>query len=306
MEKNFPFIKIGWFDRMYDRLVLSLTRKLDNGQIFKSIIVSLLHLLSFAFLFGGLTFCVAAIFGDAGYIEALKWQYEGGQKVLAIFGLILGLPIGIFMSWFLYSLVRKRSKQLGNKEYSSILIFLFQNTVPALIILVGELIATLCVLNAVLQLFGTLLNSMVYAPINKLIGLLKGEKLEYIAPFFEGQYKYDGEWVLGEYLGMDGATGALVSGILFLIGAYVLRDVYKHLYALALNILNPVLYFAVALTLSLFTFTGAMYLVSEVLDLNFKISDTLMWVTIAYVALILIYTLLMLLKKYVYVNKSNN
>ena len=151
MEKNFPFIKIGWFDRMYDRLVLSLTRKLDDGMVFKTIIVSLLHLLSFAFLFGGIIFCVAALFGDFGYIEALDMYESGGKKALAIIGLIIGLPVGIFMSWFLYSLVRKRAQQLNGHEYGKILPFLFESTVPALIILVAEIAAALAVMAAVLK-----------------------------------------------------------------------------------------------------------------------------------------------------------
>lgn len=298
MEKNFPFIKIGWFDRMYDRLVLSLTRKLDNGQIFKTIIVSLLHLLSFAFLFGGIIFCVAALFGDTGYISALD-MFPGGKKVLAIIGLILGLPVGLFMSWFLYSLVRKRAQQLGDNEYGSILTFMFERTVPALIILIGELMAIFAIMGSVLTLFGTLLNSMAYAPMNKLIGFLTNDP--YAASYFGGSYDY-----IGLSLGMEGASGLLVGGIMVLIIAYAMRDVYNYLYQLALNILNPVLYFAVALTLGLFTFTGAIYLISEGLDLDFQIGDAFMWVTLAYVGLILIYTLLMLLKKYVYVNKSNN
>jgi hypothetical protein len=294
MEKNFPFIKIGWFDRMYDRLVLSLTRKLDNGQIFKTIIVSLLHLLSFAFLFGGIIFCVAALFGDAGYISALD-MYPGGKKVLAIIGLILGLPVGLFMSWFLYSLVRKRGQQLGNNEYGSILTFIFESAAPSLIILVGELAAALAIMSAVLQLFGTLLNSMAYAPIMKLVGFLNGANLEYVQPFFRGSYDF-----IGANLGMDGATGFLVGGVLILIGAYVLRDVYKYLYTLALRLLNPVLYFAVAGILGL-VITGAFFFFMDGSDV-----EAFGWVALVFISLLLIYTLLMLLKKYVYVNKSNN
>jgi len=222
MEKNFPFIKIGWFDRMYDRLVLSLTRKLDNGQIFKTIIVSLLHLLSFAFLFGGIIFCVAALFGDTGYISALD-MFPGGKKVLAIIGLILGLPVGLFMSWFLYSLVRKRAQQLGDNEYGSILTFMFERTVPALIILIGELMAIFAIMGSVLTLFGTLLNSMAYAPMNKLIGFLTNDP--YAASYFGGSYDY-----IGLSLGMEGASGLLVGGIMVLIIAYAMRDVYNYLY----------------------------------------------------------------------------
>jgi len=295
-ESNLPFIKISFFDKMYNKLVLSITKKLDNGQIFKTIIVSLLHLLSFSFLFGGIIFCFGALFGDSGYIAALDW-YSGGKKVLAIIGLIIGIPIGLFMSWFLYSLVRKRAQQLANNEYGSILTFIFESTVPSLIILIGELAAAVYIMQAVLQLFGTLLNSMAYAPIMKLIGFLRGESLEYVEPFFGGSYEY-----IGESLGMDddAAAGMLVFGILILIGAYVARDIYKYLYTLALRVLNPILYFAVAGILGLILIGLAFFL------MGIDDGEAFGWLSLVFVSLILIYTLLMLLKKYVYVNKSNN
>ena len=221
MERNFPIIKINWFDKMYKKLVLSLTKKLDNGQIFKTIIVSLLHLLSFAFLFGGIIFCVAALFGDYGYISALK-MYPGGKKVLAIIGLIIGLPIGLFMSWFLYSLVRKRAQQLGDNEYKNVLTFVFINTFPALIILIGEIGAALGIMASVLQLFGTLLNS---------IGLRTNDEISRqvfllalnMAAHFSGSYEY-----IGMSLGMEGGVAFMIIGsVLFLIGAYIFRDVYN-------------------------------------------------------------------------------
>ena len=38
----------------------------------------------------------------------------------------------------------------------------------------------------------------------------------------------------------------LVGGVVILIVAYAFRDIYNYLYTLALRVLNPVLYFAVA------------------------------------------------------------
>ena len=32
MERNIPFVNINFFDKMYDKLVLSVTKKLDSGQ----------------------------------------------------------------------------------------------------------------------------------------------------------------------------------------------------------------------------------------------------------------------------------
>ena len=242
MERNLPFIKNNWFDEMYKKLVLSLTNKLDNGQVFKTIIVTLIHLLSFAFLFGGIIFCVAALFGDAGYISALK-MYPGGKKVLAIIGLIIGLPIGLFMSWFLYSLVRKRAQQLGNNEYKNVLTFVFINTFPALIILIGEIGAALGIMASVLQLFGTLLNSMAYAPMMKLVGFLLGDS--YIAAHFSGSYEY-----IGMSLGMEGGVAFMIIGsVLFLIGAYIFRDVYNYALKLVKSLINFLPKFAIPLAI---------------------------------------------------------
>ena len=52
MERNIPFVNINFFDKMYDKLVLSVTKKLDNGNIFKFIMVLTIHVLSFAILLG--------------------------------------------------------------------------------------------------------------------------------------------------------------------------------------------------------------------------------------------------------------
>ena len=299
MEGNFPIIKINWFDKMYKKLVLSLTNKLDNGQIFKTIIVSLFHLLSFAFLFGGIIFLVAALFGDYGYIESLK-TLNGGKKILGILGLIIGIPIGLFMSWFLYSLIRKRAHQLEDKKYGSIITFIFESASPSIIILLGEVIAAVAIMSSLLQLIATLLNSMAYAPIIKLIGFLTGD--DYASAHFAGSYEY-----LNYSLGMQegGALFMLVGGVVILIVAYAFRDIYNYLYTLALRVLNPVLYFAVAGILGFVTFALMAYFVFGGMYGGMDFED-FGWLAIIYVGLILIYTLLMLLKKYVYVNKSNN
>ena len=52
MERNIPFVNINFFDKMYDKLVLSVTKKLDSGNVFKFIMVLTIHVLSFAILLG--------------------------------------------------------------------------------------------------------------------------------------------------------------------------------------------------------------------------------------------------------------
>ena len=61
MERNIPFVNINFFDKMYDKLVLSVTKKLDSGNVFKFIMVLTIHVLSFAILLGlPIAFLIAA------------------------------------------------------------------------------------------------------------------------------------------------------------------------------------------------------------------------------------------------------
>ena len=144
MERNIPFVNINFFDKMYDKLVLSVTKKLDSGNVFKFIMVLTIHVLSFAILLGlPIAFLIAA-FGEAGFINA------GFKGVIAF---IIGLPITLFTAWYGYSLTRKRATQLNKEEYTSIIAFYFKKYTPLTITLTGELAAVFafaCVIPSIL------------------------------------------------------------------------------------------------------------------------------------------------------------
>ena len=91
MEKNFPFINIGFFDRLYDKLVLSVVRKLDSGNMFKFLMVLILHIKSFAFLLG-----VPVLF----FIDAFNVHLRGDVGVLEILYFITGMPFAFFCASF--------------------------------------------------------------------------------------------------------------------------------------------------------------------------------------------------------------
>ena len=144
MERNFPFINISFFDKMYDKLVLSATKKLDSGNTFKFIMVLTIHVLSFAILLGLPIAFLMAAFGEYGFINA------GAKGVIAF---IIGLPIVLFTAWYGYSLARKRATQLNKEEYTSIIAFYFKKYTPLTITLTGELIAIFafaCVIPSIL------------------------------------------------------------------------------------------------------------------------------------------------------------
>ena len=136
MERNFPFVNINFFDKMYDKLVLSATRKLDSGNTFKFIMVLTIHILSFAILLGVPAAFLYLAFGiDGGFIST------GFKGVMAF---IIGLPITLFTAWYGYSVARKRATQLNKEEYTSIIAFYFKKYTPLTITLTGELVAVFC------------------------------------------------------------------------------------------------------------------------------------------------------------------
>tara|TARA_B100001250_G_scaffold362847_1_gene341817 strand:- start:3709 stop:4464 length:756 start_codon:yes stop_codon:yes gene_type:complete len=128
MERNLPFISISFLDKWYDKLVLSVTRKLDNGNIFKGIMVLLFHIQSFVLLLGV----------PIGFVAFAVMKFGDGSLILNILGFLVGLPIALFAAWYGYGIVRKRARQLYNEEFESILIFFFKKCIPQSLIIAGE------------------------------------------------------------------------------------------------------------------------------------------------------------------------
>ena len=129
MERNIPFISINFLDKWYDKLVLSVTRKLDNGNIFKGIMVLLFHILSFVLLLGV----------PIGFVYMAVMAFSAGVGILNILGFLVGLPTALFSAWYSYGIVRKRARQLYNEEFESILIFFFKKCIPQSLVIAGEL-----------------------------------------------------------------------------------------------------------------------------------------------------------------------
>ena len=69
MEQNLPFVSLPIADKGYNKLVIPFLGKLDDGNVFKNIITSLLSILAITFLVGGIYLSIAGLFGDDGFIE---------------------------------------------------------------------------------------------------------------------------------------------------------------------------------------------------------------------------------------------
>jgi len=287
MEKNFPFISTSWFDEKYENLVGSLTRLLDNGQVFKRLIVLMLHIISFSILIGGIWFCFQGMFGEYGYFTAME-NVDGFRKFTSIIGFIIGLPFGLFFSWYGYSIVRKRAFQLAKKEYTSLLTFLCKESVPINIIITGELICIAAIMMGIMQFFSALLGALTYVPLMRLSDVLTG-------------YSRGNIYILGDYDNFSGnlieAGTMILGGLGIIIISYVVRDIYNYFYKIALSILNPILVFVVATILSVGFSFAVLY---EFLDAGGEL------IMAAFVTIILIYILFMLLKKHVVKNWHEN
>ncbi len=97
MEKNLPFVSLSLADKGYNKLVIPFLGKLDDGNVFKNIIILLLTVLAIGLLLGGIYLSFDGLFGDSGFIKSyISNEYlSGGKKVGAVVGLILGFAISI-------------------------------------------------------------------------------------------------------------------------------------------------------------------------------------------------------------------
>ena len=69
MEKNLPFVSLSIADKGYNKLVMPFLGKLDDGNVFKNIILLLLSVLAVGLLLGGIYLSVDGLFGDSGFVK---------------------------------------------------------------------------------------------------------------------------------------------------------------------------------------------------------------------------------------------
>jgi len=209
------------FSEKIDKLL----SKIDDGNVFKTLIVLMFRLSAFGFLLGGLFFSFYSMLFSNGYflgpwsgLDAWYW------KVTAVLGFIIGLAISLGAIYFIFMIIMKRAKQLENKEYNGLLEYIYKHTIPTCIIIFGEVVASLLFTIGILGLFATLLGSLVYFPLGGVLSPLLNE----IGVAYGGGYiTLAGDWDYIEYLSVM-YLFSIMSSLMYLIGAYVAKEVYQY------------------------------------------------------------------------------
>jgi len=81
MEKNLPFVSLSLADKGYNKIVIPFLGKLDDGNVFKKIIILLLTFLAICLLLGGIYLSIDGLFGDSGFIKRyISNEYLSGGK----------------------------------------------------------------------------------------------------------------------------------------------------------------------------------------------------------------------------------
>ena len=193
--------------------VQSLLNKIDDGKIFETIIVSLLKLLSFLFLLGGVLFTVLGMFGDSGFFMSLFTpDFNVIWKITGVLGFLIGFAATLAVTYFSFMVIWKRAVQLGEKEYTGLLEYLYMKVAPTLIVTVGEVASIMLLAYGLLSLIGELIGSVVYFPLMQIVE----------GPVMVGSIGYD---YFVEML-VAGPVMGIVGAVLVLVGTYIALEVY--------------------------------------------------------------------------------
>jgi len=250
MEKNLPFVSLSLADKGYNKIVIPFLGKLDDGNVFKKIIILLLTFLPICLLLGGVYLSIDGLFGDSGFIKRyISNEYlSGGKKVGAVIGLILGFVISILTAWALFSILKKRSEQMKTIEYDGLSSFVFVNILPRLISVVGELLFALFLYAGILQIIAALVGSFVYAPLIEYPSLLLS--------IFPGMDIFSGlvpQQIFGDYDNFGGyfTIGLISIGVSFLllIAFYIYKEIYNYILKLVTNLISFLPKFAIPLAI---------------------------------------------------------
>ena len=218
---------------------------IDNGNVFKTIIVYLFRIMSFAILIGGVFICVSNLFGDSGYFSGFD-SITGFQKFTAIIGLIIGLVLCLLTVYVLFKIIKNRADQLLDTKYENIVHYIYKETVPKFIVVYGEIMSFAVLLVGVITFFAYILGSLVYFPIADIPSSL-GSLLD--LPFrISSQVWILGDW--GDFSdGMKMSVSMIVMSGVLLIATYVTREVYFYGCKLVVNLINFLPKFAIPLAI---------------------------------------------------------
>jgi hypothetical protein len=240
-----------------DSKVKGLLDKIDNGDVFKTIVDSVFKISAYLFLIFGALSCVMNIFGDDGYFSRFEWL-EGGEKFTATLGFIIGLAICLLVVYIVFTMISKRADQLKSENYDGILTYMVKKTFPVLLVTFGEVFSVLLLTIGVLFVFASLLGSMVYFPLadiaNTMSDVLDMGIAENSQIFLAGSWDDFSD-------GMKMAAGIIVLSPLMLVGTYIFRAIYNYCVGLTIKLID----FSISKTGVLVLFIGLVlsYIVME-------------------------------------------
>ena len=246
MEKNLPFVSFPLADKAYNNAIIPFLAKLDDGNIFKSIIGLLLSAIAIFCLVGGVYLSITELFGDSGFIkqyitrENLTW----GKIIGSIAGLIFGFVISLITSWALYSVLKKRNEQMKAIEYAGLIDFVFIKMIPKLILAIGELIFILFLYVGVLQIIAALFGAAVFAPLSNLPSLIlmifPGMEMasDLIPQSINSDYEYFSESIKA------GVIAVAISFVMLMV-FYIYKEIYNYALKLVTSLISFLPKFAI-------------------------------------------------------------
>jgi len=250
MEKNLPFVSLSIADKGYNKLVIPFLGKLDDGNVFKNIITLLLSISAVGLLIGGIYLTIAGLLGDDGFIKnyITNENITGGKKAGSVIGLLLGFLISLITAWVLFSVLKKRTEQLKELEYVGLLDYVFNKTLPKLILIIGELLFILFLYGGILQIIASLVGSYAYAPLSSypslILGMLPGMNIfnKFMPNQIYGDYDNFVEFIKMGVIG-------IASSFIVLIAFYIYKEIYSYILKLATNLISFLPKFAIPLAI---------------------------------------------------------
>ncbi|MBT3418085.1 MAG: hypothetical protein HN427_04850 [Flavobacteriales bacterium] len=233
----------GFGDRLESE-VKNLLDRIDNGNIFKSIIVLFFRLIGWGIIASGLWECIINMFSDDdsyryGYFSKFE-NLEGMQQFTSVIGFLIGLVLCLATIYVLFLFVKKRTNQLEESPYEGLIHYMYKSVFPTMIMIFGEVLSLLLFLVGILTLVAAILSSLVYFPLADMLQLL-GQMVD----FDSGS---DGIWIIGfneytayfEFLKSGGlaSLGIMAVSAFVLVGTYIFKEVYQYLIKLVIKLVE--------------------------------------------------------------------
>ena len=267
----------GFGDRV-ELEVKNLLHRIDNGSIFKSIIVLFFRLIGWGIIASGLWACIINMFSDDdsyryGYFSKFE-SLTGMQSFTSVIGFLIGLVLCLATIYVLFLFVKKRTNQLEDSAYEGLIHYMYKSVFPTIIMIFGEVLSLLLFLVGILTLVAAILSSLAYFPLADIFQLL-GQMVD----FDSGS---DGIWIIGfteyttyfEFLKSGGlaSLGILAVSAFVLVGTYIFKEVYQYLIKLVIKLVefaiskNGILILFIGIVLS-YVLIGGFF--SEILEVIF-------------------------------------